>query len=161
MPWEFSVLVVANVTADSPELIEALTERAGQSRCRFTLLMPAPAPGSAGSEAAQARLEIGLKRMKEAGLQVRGAVGDHDPITAVHDVWDPRHFDEVVVATLPTGSSKWLQIDLPHRVAKLTDVPAKHVVAHPPAPKPTTHPREDPESLGLLSPFAAVTGRRR
>jgi len=160
MTWEFSVLVVANVTADSPELIEALTERAARGRCRFTLLMPAPVVGSAGSEAAAARLELGLERMREAGLQVSGAVGDHDPIAAVNDIWDPRHFDEVVVATLPTGSSKWLQVDLPHRVAKLTDVPVKHVVAHPPQPEPTTHPREEAEHLGLLSPFGAVTGRR-
>jgi len=160
MPWEFSVLVVANVTADSPALIEALTERAAQGRCRFTLLIPAPVVGSAGSEAAAARLDIGLARMKQAGLQVSGAVGDHDPIAAVHDIWDPRRFDEVVVTTLPTGSSKWLQVDLPHRVAKLTDVPVKHVVAHPPPPELKTHPREEPERLGLLSPFGAITGRR-
>lgn len=160
MSWEFSVLVVANVTADSPELIEALTERAARGRCRFTLLTPAPVVGSAGSEAAAARLEVGLTQMKAAGLQVSGAVGDHDPIAAVRDVWDPRHFDEIVVATLPTGSSKWLQIDLPHRVAKLTDVPVKHVVAHPPSPEPPTHPRKEPEHLGVLAPFGAVTGRR-
>jgi len=65
------------------------------------------------------------------------------------------------VATLPTGSSKWLQVDLPHQVAKLTDVPVKHVVAHPPPPEPKTHKREEPERLGLLSPFGAVTGRGR
>ncbi len=160
MTWEYSILVVANVTADSPDLIEALTERAGRTRCRFTLLIPAPAPGSDGKEAAAKRLEIGLKRLKGAGLQVSGVVGDHDPIAAVHDIWHPRDFDEVVVATLPTGSSKWLQVDLPHRVAKLTDVPVKHVVAQPPPPEFKTRLREEPEPLGLLSPFAAVTGRR-
>ena len=31
MAWQFRILVVANVTADSPELIAALTERGGPS----------------------------------------------------------------------------------------------------------------------------------
>ena len=40
MAWEFHVLVVANVTATSDELLAALRERAGRGACRFTLLMP-------------------------------------------------------------------------------------------------------------------------
>jgi hypothetical protein len=43
-------------------------------------------------------------------------------------------YDEVVVCTLPTGASKWLQVDLPHRVAKITDAPVMHVVAGERAP---------------------------
>lgn len=158
MAWEYSVLVVANVTADSPELIEELTARAARDRCRFTLLVPAPMSGE--RDAATARVEAAVARLEEAGLEVEGVVGDHDPIHAVDDVWDPRSFDEVIVATLPTGSSKWLQIDLPHRVERLTDVPVKHVVAEPPRPEPRTHEREQPEELGLLSPLGALTGRR-
>ena len=41
MAWEFSVLVVANVTASSDELLAALRQRAEQGGCRFTLVMPA------------------------------------------------------------------------------------------------------------------------
>ena len=54
MAWEFSVLVVANVTASSDELLEAMRERAGQGACRFTLLIPA-----SGAEA-RTRLENAL-----------------------------------------------------------------------------------------------------
>ena len=46
-------------------------------------------------------------------------------------VWDPAKFDEIVVSTLPTGTSKWLQIDLPHRVERITGMPVEHVVASP------------------------------
>jgi hypothetical protein len=161
MAWQFSVLVVANVTADSPELIEALGERAARDRCRFTLMVPAPAGGSAGREAAEARVRAAVAAMEEAGLEVEGVVGDHDPIAAVHEIWDPKRFDEVVVATLPTGSSKWLQVDLPHRIERLTDVPVKHVVARPPRPQPAPRRRERSEGLGLLSPLGALVGRRR
>ena len=41
MAWEFSLLVVANVTAESDELIDCLRDRAEQGACRFTLVMPA------------------------------------------------------------------------------------------------------------------------
>jgi hypothetical protein len=47
----------------------------------------------------------------------------------VSEAWDPAHYDEIIVSTLPTGVSRWLQVDLPHRIAKLTDAPVAHVVA--------------------------------
>jgi hypothetical protein len=151
MTWEFSLLVVANVTAGSDELIDALRERAERGACRFTLVMPA-----SGAEA-RTRLEEALERMREAGLEkVEGSVGDPDPVVAVMDVWDPMKFDEIVVSTLPTGSSRWLGLDLPHRLEKLTSVPVRHVVSHPqreitPGPAP-----EHPEQYGVLSPLTAV-----
>ena len=51
-------------------------------------------------------------------------------LAAAHQAWDPAKYDEIVVCTLPTGASKWLQVDLPHRLQKLTDAPVTHVVAH-------------------------------
>ena len=54
-------------------------------------------------------------------------LGDADPIVAVQEEWNPGRYDEVVVCTLAAGSSQWLQIDLPHRVAKLTDCQVRHV----------------------------------
>src|SRR3954452_7126505 len=123
MAWKYSVLVVANVTATSPELIEALKERGGRDACGFTLLIPAPSGGSAGRAAAQERLDEGLEALRAEGLEVQGPGGAHDPVVAFHETWDPKTFDEVVVSTLPTGSSRWLAIDLPHRFEKLSGVP--------------------------------------
>ena len=160
MAWKFSVLVVANVTADSPELLQALRDRAGRGQCSFTLLLPAPAGGKAGREAAEARIETALARMREEGLEVEGRVGDHDPIAAVHDVWDPMQWDEVVISTLPTAASKWLQVDLPHRVEKLTGVQVTHVVAEPTRELKTEPAPAKPEQYGVLSPLTAITGKR-
>jgi hypothetical protein len=156
MAWEFSLLVVANVTAGSDELIDSLRDRAEQGACRFTLVMPA-----SGAEA-RTRLDAALERMREAGLDnVEGRVGDPDPIVAVMDVWDPMKFDEIVVSTLPTGSSRWMGIDLPHRLEKLTSVPVRHVVSKPPqAEAPTGPPPEQPEKLGVLSALGALVTRR-
>jgi hypothetical protein len=160
MAWKYSVLVVANVTATSPELIESLKERAGREACKFALLIPAPAGSSAGREAARTRLEEVLDSLRAEGLEVDGQVGDQDPVVAVHEVWDPKTFDEVIVSTLPTGSSRWLAIDLPHRVEKISGVPVKHVVAQPPRPPAKVERVEEPERYGILSPFAALLGRR-
>ena len=160
MAWKFNVLVVANVTATSDELIGALKERAARGACGFTLLVPAPAGGKAGRDAAQAKLDEALARLREEGLEVEGMVGDHDPIAAVHDVWDPMRYDEVVISTLPTGASKWLQVDLPHRVERITGVQVVHVVAQPPRPPVKTEPAPEHERYGVLSPLVAITGKR-
>jgi len=151
MAWEFSLLVVANVTAGSDELIDCLRDRAAQGACRFTLVMPA----SGGD--ASARLDEALERMRDAGLDnVEGSVGDPDPVVAVMEAWDPMRFDEVVVSTLPTGSSRWLGLDLPHRLEKLTSVPVRHVVSQPVREVMAGPPPEQPERYGVLSPLAAA-----
>src|ERR671917_497097 len=149
MAWEFSLLVVANVTAGSDELIGCLRDRAGQGACRFTLVMPA-----SGADA-PARLEEALETMRAAGLDnVEGIVGDPDPVVAVMEAWDPMRFDEVVVSTLPTGSSRWLGLDLPHRLEKLTSVPVRHVVSTPRPEVRAGPPPEPPERYGVLAPLA-------
>jgi GABA permease len=161
MAWKTSVLVVANVTAASDELIAALRERAGEGPAEFMLLLPATGGDSA---AARGEMQRALERMREAGLEVTGKVGDRDPVVAVHEVWDPRRFDEVVVSTLPTGASRWLQIDLPHRVERLTDVPVRHVVARPKEePRRTYAPPPKPEHHGLLTPLETLgwSGKRQ
>jgi hypothetical protein len=127
MDWNTNVLVVANRTADSPELLNALRARAARGSCEFTLLVP-----KRGSDrlAAESALDTALNQMRDAGLTVDGLVGDSDPLIAVHETWDPCRFDEVVVSTLPTHSSRWLGIDLPHRVASFTGASVAHVVAN-------------------------------
>lgn len=144
MALTFSVLVVANRTADSPELVEALRARAARGPARFTLLAPA-----AGGEAPR-RLEAGLERLRAAGLEVDGRVGDPLPIEAVADVWDPREFDEIIVSTLAPAQSKWLAADLPHQIARLTDMPVSHVAASERRPAPASPPISRPERHGLL-----------
>ena len=122
-----SLLVVANVTADSPELIRALLERAGRGAVRLTLLMPCIGPGLHARGAARPRLDAALAAWREAGLEAEGVVGDEDPLEAVVEVWDPREFDEIVVSTLPGGASRWMRWDLPRRLQRLTDAHVTHV----------------------------------
>jgi GABA permease len=156
MEWKTSVLVVANVTAASDELLAALIARRNRGPAEFTLLLPA---SGGDGEAARSALARALERMRAAGLEVEGSVGDRDPVVAVHEAWDPRRYDEVVISTLPTGASRWLQIDLPHRIERLCDVPVHHVVAKPPpAPRPVSPPPPKREHMGLLTPLESLFG---
>ena len=123
MAWQSKVLVVANQTSASDELIEALRRRAEAGSTAFTLLVPAGA-------GARQRLDRALERMLAAGLDVTGTVGaDSNPMFALSEVWDPTEFDAVVVSTLPIGVSRWLNVGLPQRIARLTNAPVEHVVA--------------------------------
>jgi hypothetical protein len=152
MAWHANVLVLANVTADSDDLVAALKERAARGPARFTLVVPATGPGLAGREAAGARVEAALARWREAGLDADGLAGDEDPLEALTEVWDPRRFDEVIVATLPEAASRWLACDLPHRVARATGVPVTHVpCAQPVQLRTSPAPQREPEPLGPLA----------
>jgi hypothetical protein len=46
-------------------------------------------------------------------------VGDPEPLNAVQDAVNVRGFDEIIISTLPTHVSRWLRLDLPHKVAGL------------------------------------------
>jgi hypothetical protein len=129
MSFKNNILVIANRTADSPELCDALCARGSRGPAAFTLVVPRNGHDLAG---AQAIMESSLGRLRESGLEVEGSVGDPDPIVAVREEWDPGRFDEVIVSTLPTNTSRWLQIDLPHRIERITDARVTHVVASEP-----------------------------
>ena len=128
MTWKANIMVVANKTADSPELLEVLRNRAAQGPAEFVLVFPQHGTDHAGAVAA---LERALESMRNAGLAATGVVCDHDPLVAVKEAWDPFRFDEVIVSTLPMNTSRWLRVDLPRRVANATGVTVTHVVATP------------------------------
>ena len=156
MTWKKNVLVVANVTATSDELVQALRDRAASQPTSFMLIVPR-APGDGSHTTAEHHLEDAVEHLRAAGLDVSGAVGDVDPMVAVSEVWDPKQHDEIVVSTLPLSSSKWLHAGLPERIGKLTGATVIHVVAHPPKPEMRTEPAPPHDSRGLvLGPLSVM-----
>jgi hypothetical protein len=148
-----NVLVVASQTAGSQHLLDALIHRAERSPIKVTLVMPAQGPGLAGREALREPLEQALTAMRDAGLEAEGSIGDTNPMDAVAEYFDPSRHDEVIVCTLPGRSSKWLQHDFPHRVARYTGLSVTHVVADDLRPAPVTSPApaHEREPMGPLS----------
>jgi hypothetical protein len=46
-----------------------------------------------------------------------------DPMKAIENAAAQRRFDEIILSTLPPGVSRWLAMDLPHRVKRKVHVP--------------------------------------
>jgi len=152
MPFKKNILVIANVTATSDELCSILIERAKHELAAFTILVPATS-AAGGHAAAQEQLEAAVARLREAGLEASGSVGDRDPIVAISEAWDPRHYDEIVMSTLPIGASKWLRAGLPERISKLTGTLVTHIVSEPPraSVEQGPPPRHADKGLGPLT----------
>ena len=122
------VLVVANKTAATPALIEAVRERAGQGAATFTLLVPAAAhglhqlvdPEDQSASEAESVIALAVPLLEEAaGASVESLVGAPEPLAAVEDAVNVHGFDEIIISTLPTRVSRWMHLDLPRKVAGL------------------------------------------
>ena len=122
------VLVVANRTAATPALLDAVRERAAKGPCEFTLLVPHTAQGlhrlvdpeDQGTTEAEATLEMALPLLEKAtGGPVDGMIGDPEPLAAIQDAVNIHGFDELIISTLPKRFSRWLRLDLPHKAAGL------------------------------------------
>ena len=132
------VLVVANKTAATPALLDAVRERASRGPCHFTLLVPNPAhglhsvvdPEDQTQSEAEAVIELALPLLEDAagGAPVASMIGVPFPLDAVQDAVNLHGFDELIISTLPQRVSKWLHLDLPAKAAGL-GLPVTTVVA--------------------------------
>lgn len=131
------VLLVANRTAATEQLCDAVRERARRGAATFHLVVPAqphglhklvdPQDGDAGE--AQRTLASALPLLSEAaGSRVTGHVGDHEPLMAMQDAINRAPYDEIVISTLPRRVSRWLHLDLVSKAQGL-GVPVTHVEA--------------------------------
>ena len=133
------VLVVAHRTAATPALLEAVRERAERGPATFHLLVPNPTPADwhplHPERAEKLRegervLTLALPLIDDAsGGRADGSVSiRHDPMDAIEETLHDEDFDEIILSTLPHSVSRWLHIDLPHRVAHL-GLPLTTVIA--------------------------------
>jgi hypothetical protein len=131
-------LVVANQTLAGEPLVSRIRELSRAGPCAFFLVVPATPPNDhpwtegEARAAAGARLDEARMRLSGLGMKVEGEVGDGNPMLAIGDaIRDRGPFDEIILSTLPPGLSKWLRLDLPHRVAASFAIPMTHVVGEP------------------------------
>ena len=133
-------LVVANQTLAAEPLVSRVRQLARAAPSSFHVVVPATPPrdhlwteGEARATA-RSRLDAALARFAELGTEVEGEVGDANPMLAIGDALrDHGPFDEIVISTLPKGLSKWLKLDLPHRVEASFGLRVTHVVEEPAA----------------------------
>ncbi len=149
-------LVVANQTLGGQNLLDAVRDRMARGPAEFWVLAPATPtthlttdfgalsgafpvdpsvlPSAAdirdeGIALAKSNLDAELSRLREAGATADGAVGDSDPMVAIEKTIAHRQFDEIILSMLPAGISRWLAMDLPHRVRRKTNIPLTVITA--------------------------------
>jgi hypothetical protein len=144
-------LVIANQTLAEAALNEAIRQRLEAGPSSFYLLVPntkagdlaariargaplAPAAGDAtvdvlATEHAQHRLGQLLDDLRDLGADVDGDLGDADPLTAATALLERQQFDEIILSTLPQPISRWLGMDLPHRLHRQTGLPVTTITS--------------------------------
>lgn len=122
------VLVVANRTAATGPLLDAVRERAARSPATFTLLVPNAAhglhrvvdPEDQDTGEADGVLAQALPPLSDAaGSPVTGVVGSPNPHLAIEDAVNSGGYDEIILSTLSPRLSRWLHMDLPRKLAPL------------------------------------------
>ena len=122
------ILIVAHRTAASPKLLAAVTERAAREPCTFTLLIPRPY-WDPDTEEVAITLEFASPLLDAAARShVQHIVGPTDPFEAVRQALERDTYEEVIVSTLPERISRWLHLDLAHRIGRF-GVPVSVVTA--------------------------------
>ncbi len=110
------ILLVANRTASTAQLLEEVARRAQAGPCAFSLLIP----DASSRKAADWTMEVAIPLLERAAQgKVEALVGGPDPFTAVGRAVHEGDFDEIIVSTLPPKRSWWLRRDLISRVEGL------------------------------------------
>lgn len=118
-------LVVANQTLGGPALTATIQEHAREG-AEIHVVVPATDPthdkgadpGLSAQEIASKRLEKELARCAEEGIKATGEVGASDPMQAIRDAVHQSRYVGLIIATLPSGVSRWLHLDLPHKAVR-------------------------------------------
>ena len=128
--------MIANETVGGRELRDRITERAQGQRAEVLVVTPAlntplrhfTSDVDGAREEAGKRLEDSLGRLREAGIEARGEVGDGDPLQAIEDALRTFGADEVIISTHPEGRSNWLERGVVTGARDRFALPITHVV---------------------------------
>ncbi len=138
-------LVVANQTLGGEQLVRRLEELGKAGPCVFRLLVPVtqtegshqwdyppidraiPDASVIAKTLAEGRLEHELARLRREGVEASGEVVEADPVEKVRQELGAAEYDAVVVATLPRRLSRWLVMDLPHRLTRASRTSVIHL----------------------------------
>lgn len=150
-------LIVANEALGGEALADRVRQAVEAGSARFFVLVPIPeseqgsaaADGgttsfagvadpatrqatdgpSAGTEAAQGRLNRAFGRLRELGADVDGQLGEPDVMEAIARTLEQREVDEIILVTPPAAGSQLIAMDLPSRVERAFNLPVQQVTA--------------------------------
>jgi hypothetical protein len=124
LPFDVT-LVLANQTAGGDELVERLEQLNEEGPHRFIVVVPQDSGDGRAVAAARERLGKLLQSLRDDGIVAAGMIGDPDPYTAARNALEYFHISEIVISTLPSNRSAWIEKGL---VEKLERDSGKRVV---------------------------------
>jgi hypothetical protein len=130
------ILVIANETVGGRVLSEELIRRAAGRDVEILVVAPALnsplrhwlSDEDGARAAAEERVQASVHHLIQTGLDVRGEIGDGDPLQAIEDALRTFGADEIVISTHPVGRSHWLEHGLVEESRKRFARPITHVV---------------------------------
>ncbi len=130
------ILVVANETLEGARLHEEIDSDGGRRRRGRARRLPgaqlAPADvvlrRGRRPRGGRERLRSTLEDLTAAGVNVRGEIGDGDPLQALEDALRGFAADAIVISTHAEGRSHWLEHGVVDAARTRFDVPVTHVV---------------------------------
>jgi hypothetical protein len=130
------ILVIANETVGGGPLREEIHRRSEGYEEQVLVVCPAlnsPLRHWASDEdgarlEAQERLDASLARLRAAGVDAKGEVGDAEPLQAMEDALRLFGADEIIISTHPEGRSHWLEKGIVEAARERFAVPITHVV---------------------------------
>jgi GABA permease len=137
-PDEHRLLVIANETVAGSALFDEIVRICEAHSKASMVLVVAPALpdrthlwtsdlDSALAEA-QARLDVSLANLAEAGIAARGEVGAEDPLVAFDDAYRTFGPDEAIISTKSPERSTWLERGVVDNARERFDLPITHVI---------------------------------
>ena len=99
-----------------------------------------------GSATRRAAVQRRRDRLPQIDATADGAVGDPDPLEAIEKTLAQQPFDEIILSTLPPGISRWLALDLPHRIERRTDIPLTVIAASSGGARERFRPQNAPDT---------------
>ena len=128
LPFDVT-LVLANQTAAGDELVKHLEKLAEEGPHRFIVVVPQDSGDGRAVKAARDRLARLLESLESDHLVAAGMIGDPDPYTAAMNALQYFHISEVVVSTLPSNRSAWVERGLVDKLQENSGKPVQHVEA--------------------------------
>jgi hypothetical protein len=124
-----NVLVIANETVVSEELLGRIRERAKEGPASFLIVAPQSDREGDDETEADRRLRRALTELRSDGIDAHGQIVHPDPFTAAMHATNDERIDEIIVSTFPGERSGWLRRDLIARLREKTGLPVQHVVS--------------------------------
>jgi hypothetical protein len=133
---ERRILVIANETVGGERLREEIRSRSEGFDEHVFVVCPAlnsplrhwASDEDAARVQAQERLNTSLSRLRQAGVDAKGEIGDAEPLQAMEDALRLFGADEIIISTHPEGRSHWLEKGIVDAARERFAVPITHVV---------------------------------